>query len=165
MKQWRSRTNRDERHYTWPKIHSKNLNVHLFMITYLFTDVELWWSSTGPDHPTEQTHLCHFARIAVSGNWVWYIPIRAVYQVQTAGILSAYACNRWGQWWPHWCGMEYISTALDLLSRFSTRQYFARGAEFLFVFSNQFHPRNHKTKKNCALRAKFHLVENRLFNT
>jgi hypothetical protein len=45
---------------------------------------------------------------------------------------------------------------------FHYRHNFPHGAEFLFVFSSYFHPRNHKTKKNSAPREKFRLVENGL---
>jgi hypothetical protein len=46
---------------------------------------------------------------------------------------------------------------------FSTRKVeFSVRSEFRFVFSKQFHPRNHKTMRNFAPRGKFRLVENGL---
>jgi hypothetical protein len=50
---------------------------------------------------------------------------------------------------------------------FSTRKVeFSVRSEFRFVFPfvfpKQFHPRNHKTKRNSAPRGKFRLVENGL---
>ena len=50
-----------------------------------------------------------------------------------------------------------------LLRPFCTRRNFPRGAEFLFVFSNYFQPRNHTTKRNSTPRRKFRLVQNGLY--
>ena len=53
-----------------------------------------------------------------------------------------------------------VCVCQTVLRTFFTRRNFPRGAEFLFIFSNYFHPRNHKTKKNSTPRGKFRLVEN-----
>ena len=52
---------------------------------------------------------------------------------------------------PLWCSGK---------AGFSTRRNFARGVHGIFLcFSNWSHPKNHKTKKNSAPRAKIPLFE------